>query len=41
MSSMIKGDEATGHILSETAKQVFGGLFGTKEEPKQNTDNRS
>ena len=41
MSSMIKGDEATGHIISETAKQVFGGLFGTKEEPKQNTDNRS
>jgi pyruvate dehydrogenase (quinone) len=37
MSSMIKGDEATGHIISETAKQVFGGLFGTKEEPKQRT----
>ena len=40
MSSMIKGDEATGHIIGETAKQVFGGLFGRKDEPKQSTDNR-
>ncbi|NOJ45701.1 thiamine pyrophosphate-requiring protein [Bradyrhizobium archetypum] len=31
MSSMIKGDEATGHIIGETAKQVFNGLFGKKE----------
>jgi pyruvate dehydrogenase (quinone) len=31
MSSMIKGDEATGHMIGETARQVFGGLFGKKE----------
>ncbi len=31
MSSMIKGDDAAGHVLGETARQVFGGLFGKKE----------
>jgi pyruvate dehydrogenase (quinone) len=30
MSSMIKGDEAAGRMIGETAKQVFSGLFGNK-----------
>ena len=32
MSSIVKGDEGAGHILSETAKQVVGGLFGKRTE---------
>jgi pyruvate dehydrogenase (quinone) len=31
MSSIAKGDEGAGHIISETAKQVVGGLFGKQE----------
>lgn len=31
MSSMIKGDEAAGHAIGETARQVFGGLFGKRD----------
>lgn len=31
MSSMIKGDEATGHIIGETARQVFDGLLGKRD----------
>jgi pyruvate dehydrogenase (quinone) len=31
MASIAKDDEGTGHIISETAKQVVGGLFGKKE----------
>lgn len=31
MSSMIKGDEATGHMIGETARQVFDGLFGKRD----------
>jgi hypothetical protein len=31
MASIIRGDEGAGHIISETAKQVVGGLFGKKE----------
>ena len=32
MSSIAKGDEGAGHIISETAKQVVGGLFGKQNE---------
>jgi pyruvate dehydrogenase (quinone) len=32
MSSIVKGDEGAGHIISETAKQVVGGLFGKRTE---------
>jgi hypothetical protein len=31
MTSMVKGDEGAGHMISETAKQVVGGLFGKNE----------
>jgi pyruvate dehydrogenase (quinone) len=31
MSSVIKGDEATGHMIGETARQVFDGLFGKRD----------
>jgi pyruvate dehydrogenase (quinone) len=31
MSSMIKGDDAAGHIIGETARQVFDGLFGKRD----------
>ena len=30
MSAMVKGDSASGSIISETAKQVVDGLFGKK-----------
>ena len=32
MSSITKGDAGAGHIIGDTAKQVFGGLFGKKDE---------
>jgi len=31
MSSMLKGDEAAGHVIGETARQVFDGLFGKRD----------
>jgi pyruvate dehydrogenase (quinone) len=31
MSSIAKGEDGAGHIISETAKQVVGGLFGKQE----------
>jgi hypothetical protein len=31
MASIIKGDTGASHIITETAKQVVGGLFGKKE----------
>jgi pyruvate dehydrogenase (quinone) len=31
MASIMKGDPGAGHIISETAKQVVGSLFGKKE----------
>jgi hypothetical protein len=30
MASIVMGDEGAGHIISEKAKQVIGGLFGKK-----------
>ncbi len=32
MSAMIKGDDSTGHMIGETARQVFSGLFGKKDQ---------
>jgi thiamine pyrophosphate-dependent acetolactate synthase large subunit-like protein len=32
VSSMIKGDASSGHVVKNTARQVLSGLFGDKQK---------